>query len=380
MNTNDAPVHPTGNPPVAVPVAENPPAGQPRPARNFFHSLRDDRPRWWKPVLIAVLLVVGYLIGSMLLSGVAIGIEVARGVVSLDDLGDPSGMPITPLIFGSSLAALAVLWPWSLLLQKMFYRDRPIGALYSVLNRFRWRWAFTAAAITLVVQAIYYGIAMIFFPGAIGLSEGGGPDNPWPWLLTVVITMPVQAAAEEVAFRGLLGRSIGSLFARAGVAVGVALGLTAIVFGQAHAASDPWLIAYYTGFGLLMGVVTWKTGGIEVAVALHVVNNLLSGGLGAVFSDLTSGIDRSVGNGSPAILVHLAVLTAIGAGLVWLARRQGLAVETSPEQSGPEQQSIPAGPAAAWTPTPQRRTVARDDRVATPAPDQQPVEQQQDGQ
>lgn len=367
MNTNDAPLAPSApapGPAATGPAPTAPAATGPRPARTFFHSLRDEKPRWWKPVLVLVLLVVGYLVANVIFSIAAFAIEFARGTMDMDQLMDPTtSMQMTPIIFGSALLSLVALWPISLLIHKTFYPNRPVGALYSVVSRFRWRWAAKAAVIALVVQGIYYAIAMIVSPEGIGLTGTGVVENALPWFLTIIVLMPVQAASEEIAFRGLLGRSVGALFARAGVAVVVALAVSTVAFGQAHFAGDPWLIAYYTGFGLLMGVVTWKTGGIEGAVALHVVNNLLSGGLGALFSDMSGGIDRSAGNGSPAILVHLGVMIIIGALLIWLARRDGLDVATAPQEQ-------PAARAVAdpWTPTPHRRTVPRDDTGQVTAP------------
>lgn len=367
MNTN---ADPMTTPVSATPAA---PSGQDRPARTFFHSLRDDTPRWWKPVLVLVLLVVAYLLANLVFTIAAFAIEFARGTMDMESMMDQSSMEMTPLIFGSALLSLVVLWPASIAIHKIFYPNRPAGALYSVVNRFRWRWAAKAALVALIIQGIYYAVVTVAFPTQMGM-ETSMVDNPWPWFITIVVLMPVQAAAEEISFRGLLGRSVGALFARAGMAVGVALAVSTIVFGQAHLAGDPWLIAYYTGFGLLMGVVTWKTGGIEGAVALHVVNNLLSGGLGALFSDMSGGIDRSAGNGGPAILVHLGVMIVIGALLIWLARRAGLATETTPEVQAP-----PAAPAIAdpWTPTPHRRTVSRDATAQQPTPSDPPTDPNQ---
>ncbi len=300
----------------------------PRPPREYFHDLREDRPRWWKPVLIAVVMVVAYLVASFGLGIAAIGIETMRGNLRTDQVMNGE-ITMTPLVFGSALLSLAILWPVSLLLHKLFYPGRPVGALYSVVGRFRWRWAARAVLVAVAIQGVYYALAAVFFREHLGMSDVVA--DPLPWLIVVVLLMPVQAAAEEISFRGLLGRSIGGLFARAGVALAVALTISTLAFGLAHFASDPWLIAYYTGFGLVMGVVAWRTGGIEASIVLHGVNNLLSGGLGAFFSDLSHGIDRSAGAGSPVILVHLAVIAAIGAILVWMAGRSGLAVTTQPD-------------------------------------------------
>ncbi len=292
-------------------------------SRSYFHSLRDGRPRWWKPVVIIAAGVLTYLVLTVVLTLIAYGIEAALRGISLVQLF-AGEVGFTPLLFGSALLSLAALLPISLVLYRLLYRTQPLGTLFSVEGRFRWRWAGQATLISMVVIGAVSAASLAIEPRIL-LTDSGPPTNPLPWVLVAVLIMPLQGAAEEVAFRGLLGRSVGGLVARAGVGTMIALVVSSIAFGSAHLAADPWLIVYYTGFGAVMGVVAWRTGGIEAAVALHVVNNVLMGILGSALDrSIESGIDRSAGAGGPFILIHLATLVLTGAILIIAARRLGV--------------------------------------------------------
>jgi membrane protease YdiL (CAAX protease family) len=293
-------------------------------SRSYFHSLRDGGQRWWKPVVIIVAVVLGYLLVNVVLTMTAFGIEAAtRGVSLIEVTSGPVGM--TPLVFASALLSLVALLPISLLLYRLLYRARPIGTLFSVTGRFRWRWAGQATLIAMIVIGAASAAVLAIEPRAL-ITDAGPPANPLPWVLIALLIMPLQAGAEEITFRGLLGRSVGALFARAGVGTVIALAVSSVAFGSAHLAGDPWLIAYYLLFGLLMGIVAWRTGGIEAAVALHVVNNVLMGIVGSALDrSIESGIDRSAGAGSPLIMIHLGTLVLTGVILIIAARRLGVA-------------------------------------------------------
>lgn len=296
--------------------------------RNYFHSLAGTT-RWWKLLVIIVTVVVGYLIVNSALTVLAFLIEAAvRRQPVLDVMSGSLGM--TPLIFGSALLSLIALLPLSLVLHRLLFPDRPLGTLFSVAGRFRWRWAGQAVVLALIMIGGLSALVLAIAPDVL-IIEPGAPANPLAWMLVALLLMPLQAAAEEITFRGLLGRGVAGLFARAGIGTVVGLAVSTVAFGSAHLAGDPWLIAYYSLFGLLMGVVAWRTGGIEASVALHVVNNVVMGVVGAVLDrSIESGIDRSAGAGSPLILVHLCTLVLTAVVLIITARRSGVAPRSGP--------------------------------------------------
>ena len=94
-------------------------------------------------------------------------------------------------------------------------------------------------------------------------------------MAVVLLTTPLQSAGEEYGARGLIARAAGSWVADPRIALAISTVVSATIFMLAHGAADPWLIGYYFVFGVAMSVVVWRTGGLEVAVLIHTVNNLL---------------------------------------------------------------------------------------------------------
>ncbi|GAB3760015.1 CPBP family intramembrane glutamic endopeptidase [Microlunatus parietis] len=316
-----------------VSAAPNPGADAPV---NYLRSLRDGA-RWWKALVIIVAVVLTYLVINIPLSLAAFAIEASlRGVGMGELMSSPA--PMTPVIFASALLSLAALLPVSLLLHRLLFPRQPLGTLFSVAGRFRWRWAGRALLIAMIMIGGISAAILAVEPRVL-LTAAGPPSDPLPWLIVALTLMPLQAAAEEITFRGLFGRSVGGLFARAGVGTVVALVVSSVAFGSAHLAGDPWLIAYYFLFGLLMGIVAWRTGGIEASVVLHVVNNVITGIIGSVLDrSIEAGIDRSAGAGSPLILVHLGTLVLTAVVLIIVGRDRGrsgrdIAAESSPVTS-----------------------------------------------
>lgn len=79
-------------------------------------------------------------------------------------------------------------------------------------------------------------------------------------------------------------------------------------------------------FAVAAVLLTWRTGGLEAAVALHVVNNVVV----IVFGTLAGTVNESFVDvettGSPlATLVSAAVIALLTALLLWHARRAGIA-------------------------------------------------------
>jgi hypothetical protein len=108
-------------------------------------------------------------------------------------------------------------------------------------------------------------------------GDTGSPEqNAAVLLLVVLLTTPLQAAGEEYLFRGWLSQAIGSLFPRAVVGAVVAALLSATVFAFAHGQQDPWLFADRFAFGLVASWLVWRTGGLEAAIAVHAVNNVVA--------------------------------------------------------------------------------------------------------
>ena len=149
----------------------------------------------------------------------------------------------------------------------------PVAArfVHSVEGRVRWRWL---ARCVVVLTPLFLAYVL----GAWALD--GAPTAPraqdWVWLLVMAFVLtPFQAAGEEYLFRGWLLLAVGTWIRRPVVAAAVTAVLSAATFSLAHGSLDPWILLDLAAFAVAAVLLTWRTGGLEAAVALHVVNNVV---------------------------------------------------------------------------------------------------------
>lgn len=305
-----------------------PPPALPVRSQDYYGFLRTPRYRWWKGLLAALLLLVGFLVVDGVLATAGLIVDIVLGAVSPQDLrGAANGViPIGPATFIGNNLGLALLVPLAMLLARAFFGQRP-GWSASVAGRFRWRWL---GWCLLVVGLPWFALLMIST-----MADGGFPTpvlTPSVWLMLglTLLTTPLQCAGEEWAFRGLLPRSFAAMVPHPGAGAAVGVVLASLLFMAAHAAADPWLNAFYFCFGLVMSALTWRTGGLEASVVFHTVNNLTGLIPVVLAADYASIGDRGVGSGSPAVLIPLV----LGVGLVFLTdlvrRRRGVARTAAP--------------------------------------------------
>ena len=335
---------PAGYPSPALPAPLPPtPAlitGLPVEERSFSGFYRAPRWRWWKPILAVLLTVVVFVVFSTVLTVVGL---VADGVDLMGLAADPDSLEIGPGLFLANNVALALSIPTAMLVQWLFTGQRPRW-LSSVQGRFRWGWFGLCAAIALPVWIVVLVVET--------LLTGVPPDvgvRPYTVVMVVgiLLTTPFQAAGEEYAIRGLQQRLVASYFPSDLVGFLAGALVTSWTFMLIHAAADPWLNVYYFTFGVLTAWVTWRTGGLEAAVALHVVNNLVSEAF-LPFSDIGGMFDRSVGAADATVLVNLAVMAGTTVLLAWLARRRGIVRTAAPGRAEVERAHALAR--SAWGP------------------------------
>lgn len=208
---------------------------------------------------------------------------------------------------------LATLIPISFALVLFVHRVRP-GILSSVVIGLRWRWlgisllvAFASLWAVLAVQGL--------------LQSGGGsfalnPQSGAVWfLLVMVLTTPLQAAAEEYFFRGYLMQSLGSMI----ISPWFGIVTSAAVFTLFHGSLDPALIADRFAFGVLAGWLVVRTGGLEAGIAAHVANNVTSFGMAALTSSVAQvkGISEVTWIAAGWDIARFALFTVL---ILWLAR------------------------------------------------------------
>lgn len=306
------------------------PPALPERSREYQEFWRTPGIPWWKLLLVVLLGAVGFFLISLVVTTAALVYDVANSEVSLDEVLD--GLlagEVSQLLFVANSVALGLMVALAFLLQRIV--GQPPGFLSSVVGRVRWRWLFTCFAVSLAAVGLLTLVEVLLAgPGELDLV----PQPGWLLLLVaIVVVTPFQAAGEEYLVRGVLFRAVGSLIPHR--VVGLVLGavVSSLVFVALHGAADPWLNLVYFCMGMLFCHLTWRTGGLEAAVAMHAANNLL--GLAFVpFQEWGGLFDRSEGAGGPVVLVQLALLLVAGVVIELLARRRGIARSAAPAVPG----------------------------------------------
>ncbi|MBC7590579.1 MAG: CPBP family intramembrane metalloprotease [Salinibacterium sp.] len=286
------------------------------PVVTYDHALSRIR-GVWRGVIAILLLVIGFLLLSIVIGGIGIGIEIARGAITLEQIN--SGLvPFTPGVLLSTNIALALTIPLAMGLQRLFFGAR-IGTLASVTGRFRWKWMGRLALIIVPVWIVYIGASFMIEPVEFVAIDG----TVLIMIAIVILTTPFQAAGEEYGARGLIQRSAGSWFRNPVTAFVVSTLIASSLFALAHLAGDPWLIAYYFIFGVSMSLAARGTGGLEAPILIHATNNVLIFLPAVLLGQLDAGIDRSAGTGGPFMLVPMALcLAAAGTSTLWARRNR----------------------------------------------------------
>ena len=278
--------------------------------------LRTARARAWMPIVGTVFFIVAYVFSAVVVSLPFIFGAIGAGN---DDGLFPFDSPIF-LLFNNLLLALLI--PVSLLTVWLVHRERP-GWLSSVARRFRWRLVWPFIGLALAAQFVTYLVTAVF--ADLGEVTQPLPQTPdvstvLAFLVIIFLTTPLQAAAEEYAFRGYLSQVIG-YFAKSWIIPAI---ITGLLFAAAHGSQDLAAFVDRFAFGMLASFVTWRSGGLEAASVFHAANNVVILALGAFVGNPLP--DPGVQTSIPWSLVAFDILGMVIFGLLthWYVRRTGL--------------------------------------------------------
>jgi membrane protease YdiL (CAAX protease family) len=319
-------------PPMPVPISALPDV--PRP---YQQMLRGRKYRWWKP-LLCLLLVILLALSMMVLATVPV--LVAGWITGADLITTMDITNLGPIAFIYLNLSLIVFIPASGLSIWIVHGIRP-RFLSSVAGGIRWRWLLRCAAVILPLWALYAGLAALAEP-----ATSPRPDQ-WAALLVIVLLMtPLQAAGEEYFFRGWIMQNVGAWFARPMLGLVVSLIVSAVAFSAAHLSPDPWILGTIACIGLAAGIATWRTGGLEAAIAIHAVNNVLTYFVVMIFGGWSQTFVRPQTTGTPMMLVMAAAVSGIALALVlWQAKRAGVQPYYQPPAAPQSPTTVPPAPA-----------------------------------
>lgn len=289
-----------------------------------YHRLYRTLPRyaWWRPLVAGVLFVVFAVVALIVVSIVWFVLAFATGQITFESVLAPDfearltatatdvGNPLSLFLLLASLAVLLPLVPLALLCAGL----RPVGVTSSVTFRLRWGWMLRcvtpALVITLVATVLPFIIALLSGEPIAPVPVDGGTFA----LLAVLVVLltPFQAAAEEYIFRGLAMQVLGAWVRWAAVPIIV----PTAIFALGHTQYEIWGVLSVAVMGIGFAFVTWRTGGLEAAIALHAINNIIA------FLVLSSGIAGTTDMGSEGSgpLAPITQLVFTVAYVLWVDR------------------------------------------------------------
>lgn len=277
--------------------------------------------RWWKPLLLLLLagaffgiltaIVTIVFLPLLLIADPDYPAQVAAGTTEALDTQRPMSVLV-------SMVSIIVMLP-AVLLAMLVMGMRPIGRIWSVAARIRWgllgRLLGAAVLAIAVMNLVGIGADALLIPtsDAVTVPVGAEFDGRAALLsmLLVVFLVPLQSTAEEVVFRGLFMQVLGAWLKNPWFAILI----PSVGFASLHI-YDVWGLLAVGLLGAVSAWLTWRTGGLEAAIAIHIVNNYIA--FGILASGVTGETAQTSDGGSLGGLVGQAAGLAV---FVWLTLR-----------------------------------------------------------
>lgn len=281
--------------------------------------------------LMAPLVSLAVFLGVYLAVALALGVVVGFGLLALVS---PTAVDVDGLLRGDGVSGwtsvgvllllnllLAALIPAVLIANKVA-QPLPAGHTHSIVGRFRFGWFALVTAVLLPVWLVYVVVSWFVEPTPL-FTRVEPPLITATFILVCLLTTPLQAAGEEYFFRGWLMQNIGVAIPRPIVALVVPTVVSAVLFVAAHGSLDPWIVLSLGASAVAACWMTWRTGGLEAAVSLHAVNNVvIIVGQALVGVPFVTGLVTEQSASTPAAGLLGAASSALAVGIVELLARR----------------------------------------------------------
>ncbi len=297
----------------------------------YHHLLRGPLARAWRPLVSLLFVLLGWL-------AVTIGVSVVLAGYLLASSGPDPDRTLTdfgePIVFGLNNLVIAAFTPIATLSIWAVHRVRP-GFVSSVVGRLRWAWLVLCTVVLLPLWIAY----ILVTESLDGPTPELAPEPGWAVMLVLVLlTTPLQSAGEEYLFRGWVMQNIGAWIRRPNLALWASIVVSATVFALAHTSFDVWILLDLGIFATAAVVLTWRTGGLEAAIVMHAVNNVVAMSFAVGTGDIGDVLITETTTGSPQQLVYSIIVQAIAVPLVLLlARWRGIQRTYQPRPPAPPQ-------------------------------------------
>lgn len=274
---------------------------------SFLDAAATGRNSAWRSVAGAIVVFVSWQVAAV--SGTLAGV----GLASVLALPAPyDAMVRLAGVFMAPIGLLSGLW----LVQRLIHR-RSLLSLVTTSVHLAWGRIALGAAVWAALLAAAEIVAAMLEPGAYRLTFGAGPF--FASLVVLVPLIALQAVGEELYFRGYLLQAMGR-YARSSW---VLLPAGAVLFALPHlgnpeVASGGWpVVVAYALMGGLLTAVALRDGRLELAIGLHVVNNLAAAVVVGTATSVIAGAAPMFTTAEASPVLTLTV-TAVQATVFWL--------------------------------------------------------------
>lgn len=278
-------------------------------------------------MLGVVVLGAAFFALTLLVTVVFVAIDAMRAGEAFDQAFERYPIEAGPLFLLGTNLSLAVAIPAAMLAIVVAHRLRP-GWLSSVVSRLRWGLLARLSVLAFVIVAIFT-VLNVSLPADdemmvdVADVEFVSLSRWLAFAVVILLTTPLQAAAEEYALRGYAFQALGAWFRTPWIGAIV----TSLVFAFAHGTQNVPLFLDRFAFGLVACWLVVRTGGLEAAIALHAVNNIV----GLLLTAAVDGVGEAlVITDIPwwAVAVDVAQFVLFAWLADWYVRRRGYATRS----------------------------------------------------
>lgn len=298
---------------VTTPYADPVPTA-PRMAQPFHRAARAiPRPHyWWRPLVALAVFAVSYV---LMVLALVIGVFLLTLAQPSLALSESMGDPRNPMDMVVGLGVIALMMPAVLLATRVAYGR--VGMANSVRGRFRWA-LLGRAAMVIVPLYLLLNVGGTVLMGTTPLEMPALTAPVIAAAVIIVLVVPLQAAGEEYAFRALPLQVFGTWLRSPVWGILIPVPLFMVSHGYDWVGQIDIAL-----FAITMGLLAWKTGGLELPILLHVANNWTLFLLAPFMSEpLAQGAVPPI-----ALLFSTVPMLLMTAGLWWwYSRREGLRI------------------------------------------------------
>lgn len=244
---------------------------------NFIQTGYKGKNNWWMYVVTILIVFIGTQIGTIPLAIAAL-IKVDGNIAEFQEeaenafmnLGMDSSMYLFLLLVSFVFGLLALI-----VCIKAMHRKK-LKWVITARNKVDWNRFLYGFIVWGIVSSVVIGAGILIIPENFVWNF-----KPVPFLILAIVSIlfiPLQTSFEELLFRGYLMQGFGMLVKNKWFP----LFFTSILFGLLHAANPEIekigyiALVFYIGTGFLFGIVTLMDEGIELAMGMHAVNNVIA--------------------------------------------------------------------------------------------------------